>query len=321
MSMPERSRIAWRRVIRRQGGAKSISTSPRSHLGRAEDALGDVGDHPLEVVRGLLVIGVGLVPLEHRELGVVLVRDALVAEVLAQLVDAVDAADDQPLEVELGGDPQVEVAVELVVVGGEGTGECATVERLQDRRLDLDEAVLVEEAADLGDRPGAGLEDAPALLVRHQVELTPTEAGLGVLQAVDFVGRRAQALREQPPVVDRQRQLTAAPGRHRRALDADDVADVEVDEQRVGLRPEQVLARVQLDLAAAVAEIDERVLTVSAPRRDPPRHPVARVGFGARGQPLVLGPHRGDVFAVGELVRERLDPGVADPPELLARGP
>ena len=81
-------------------------------LGRAQHALGDLGDQPLEVVRGLLVVGVGLVPLEHRELGVVLVRDALVAEVLAELVDAVDAADDEPLEVELGRDPQVEVAVE-----------------------------------------------------------------------------------------------------------------------------------------------------------------------------------------------------------------
>ena len=101
-------------------------------------------------MRGLLVVGVGLVPLEHRELGVVLVGDALVAEVLAELVDAVDAADDEPLEVELGRDPQVEVAVERVVVGGEGPRQGAAVERLQDRRLDLDEAVLVEPAAHLG---------------------------------------------------------------------------------------------------------------------------------------------------------------------------
>jgi hypothetical protein len=119
-------------------------------------------------------------------------------------------------------------------------------------------------------------------------------------------------------MVDRQRQLAAAPGRHRGALNADDVTEVEVDQERVGLRTEQVLAGVQLDLATAVAEIDEGVFAVPAPRRDPPRHPVSGLGFGARRQPLVLGPHRGDLFAVGELVRERLDPGLADPPELLA---
>ena len=75
-------------------------------------------------------------------------RDALVAEVLADLVDALEAADDQALEVELGGDPQVERLVELVVVRRERPRERAAVARLQDRRLDLDEAVLVERAAD-----------------------------------------------------------------------------------------------------------------------------------------------------------------------------
>ena len=54
------------------------------------------------------VVGVRLVPLEHRELGVVGRVDALVAEVLAELVDALQPADDQPLEVQLGRDPQVQ---------------------------------------------------------------------------------------------------------------------------------------------------------------------------------------------------------------------
>ena len=67
----------------------------------------------------VLVVGVRLVPLEHRELGLVLVRDALVAEVLADLVDLLETADDQALEVELGRDAQVEVGVELVRVRDE----------------------------------------------------------------------------------------------------------------------------------------------------------------------------------------------------------
>ena len=138
-------------------GRRQVDLDPVAlDLRRAQHPLGDLGDQQLEVVGGLLVVGVGLVPLEHRELGVVLVRDALVAEVLAELVDAVDAADDQALQVELGRDPQVEVAVERVVVGRERPRQGAAVERLQDRRLDLDEAVLVEPAAHLGDRSGRG---------------------------------------------------------------------------------------------------------------------------------------------------------------------
>ena len=71
----------------------------------ARDGLDELLDPPHRV----LVVRVGLVPLDHGELGRVLVGDALVAEVAAQLVDALEAADDQPLEVELGRDAEVEV--------------------------------------------------------------------------------------------------------------------------------------------------------------------------------------------------------------------
>ena len=110
------------------------------------DGASRLGDHLLDHRHDVVVVDVGLVGLEHRELGVVLEAHALVAEVLADLVDAVDAADDAALEVQLGGDAQVEVALELVVVGDEGPGQGAAVERLQHRRLDLDEAAGVEEA-------------------------------------------------------------------------------------------------------------------------------------------------------------------------------
>ncbi len=64
--------------------------------------------------------------------------------------------------------------------------------------------------------------------------------------------------------VDRQGQLAAAPGRQRRSLDADDVAEVEVDEKLEGLGAEQVLAGVELDLPAAVAKVEEGGLAVAA---------------------------------------------------------
>ena len=57
-----------------------------------------------------MVVGVGLVELEHGELGVVGAVDAFVAEVAIDLVDAVEAADDQALEVKLGRDAESELA-------------------------------------------------------------------------------------------------------------------------------------------------------------------------------------------------------------------
>ena len=93
--------------------------------------------------RHVQVVRVGLVGLEHRELRVVLVGDALVAEVLAELVDLLEAAHDQPLQVELGRDPQVQGAVEHVVMRREGTGQRAAVQGLQHRSLDLEKPPLV----------------------------------------------------------------------------------------------------------------------------------------------------------------------------------
>ena len=126
---------------------------PEGDPGRPEHLERDPLEHLLDPRHRVAVVRVRLVPLEHRELGLVLVRDALVAEVLADLVHALEAADDEPLEVELGRDAQVEVGLELVGVGHERVREGAAVARLEHGRLDLDEALLVEVAPDRGDDP------------------------------------------------------------------------------------------------------------------------------------------------------------------------
>ena len=106
-------------VDARRGSAiepASVSRFQRLRELVGADGLADAAHEPLGAVGDDLPVRVGLVPLEHRELGVVLGREALVAEVLADLVDALEAAHDQALEVELGGDPQVHRVVERVEV-------------------------------------------------------------------------------------------------------------------------------------------------------------------------------------------------------------
>src|SRR5680860_1024231 len=115
-------------------------------------------------------------------------------------------------------------------MGDEGTRQGAAVERLQDRRLGLDEAVLVEPAAQLGDRLGADRKGPAALLVGEQVELALPVAGFDVLEAVELVRRRALT-GDRPLAPAGQEPAPAAPRRQRRPLDADEVAEVEVDQQ------------------------------------------------------------------------------------------
>ena len=85
----------------------------------------------------------------------VLEGDALVAKVLRELVHLLEPADDQALEVQLVGDPEVDVLVEVIGVRHERLRERAAVARLQDRRLDLDETFTVEIRADLRQHPRA----------------------------------------------------------------------------------------------------------------------------------------------------------------------
>ena len=223
----------------------------------------------------------------------------------------------QPLEVELGRDPQVEVAVERVVVGGEGPGQGAAVERLQDRRLDLDEAALVEPAAHLADRPARGREEAAALLVGDQVELAVAVAGLDVLEAVELVGRRPQALGEQRQRSIAQREL-AAPGRQRRPLDADDVAEVEVDERARRLRRRaRPRGRAAGSGRCRRRGRGSRLAVAAAGRRSARRPGGATRSRSPAPSPSCAARTSAISSRSGELVRERLDPGLAQPLELL----
>ena len=193
MSIPVRSRIAsTSRLSPPRRGQIDLPLVARLGGGVRDQALAARGD--------VLVVGVRLVPLEHRELGVVGAVDALVAEVLAELVHALEPADDQPFQVELGRDPQEELAIERVVVRRERPGERAPVERLQHRCLDLDEPLGVEEPADRGDHARAGDEQLARLLVGDQVELALAKARLDVGQAVVLLGRRPQRLGQQREV-------------------------------------------------------------------------------------------------------------------------
>ena len=85
---------------------------------------------PLGEVHHVAVVAERLVRLEHRELGVVRGVDALVAEHATDLEHAVEAADDQALQLQLQRDAQVQVDVERVVVRDERPRRRAALERL-----------------------------------------------------------------------------------------------------------------------------------------------------------------------------------------------
>ncbi len=73
--------------------------------------------------------------------------------------------------------------------------------------------------------------------------------------------------------------------------------------------PELVDARLELDPAGAVDEVEKRHLALSAAGGEPARDAVRDVGLVARAQALVGGADRGDRLNPVVFVRERLDAG------------
>ena len=87
------------------------------------------------------VVAVGLIDLEHRELGIVPRADPFVAIDAAEFVDPLHAADEQPLQMQFQRDPQIQLHIERVVMRHERPGRGAAGDRVQRRAFDLDEAL------------------------------------------------------------------------------------------------------------------------------------------------------------------------------------
>ena len=144
ISSPSFSETAWQMVLTGQSPDRSYSVilpsaSARRATGSPYTATAASWMICWVRIAHRVVVAVGLVQLQRGELRVVLEVRALVAELLAHLEHLLHAADDQPLQVQLGGDPEVEIQVVRVDVGLERAGVGAAVDELQDRRLHLGE--------------------------------------------------------------------------------------------------------------------------------------------------------------------------------------
>src|SRR2546428_1759953 len=105
------------RLLHREASERSAKTDLRAAPCdgvRSFDFANETAQQFFGEIDECAVVDVGPVKLEHREFGIPAVADAFVAEVAIDLVNARHAADDQPLQVELGRDAQKKVDVQRV---------------------------------------------------------------------------------------------------------------------------------------------------------------------------------------------------------------
>src|ERR687896_2109122 len=142
---------------------------------------------------------------------------------------------------------------------------------------------------------------------------------LYVLDAVVLLGHLPEGLRQQLPITDEQAEL-AAPGLEGRAVNADQVADVQGSQQLEGFAPQHVALGVQLDLAAAVDQVEEGRASLAATGGQAARQAIRRVGFLACLEVVVGSVNLLDRRDPVELVRERVDPLLTQALELRPAG-
>ena len=151
----------------------------------ASDLLDHVGDHLLSHVHEVLVVGVSLVELTGGELRVVSEINTLIAELTANLIHTVQTTNDQHLQVQLGSDTEVQVHVQVVVMGDEGLGNGTTGDHVHHRCLNLKEVTLIKVTANTVDDLGTDGKGVANVLVDDKIQITLAVTSLHVGQTTE----------------------------------------------------------------------------------------------------------------------------------------
>lgn len=251
--------------------------------------------------------GIGLIELHHGELGVVAHRNPLVAEVAVDLEDPLEAADHEPLQVQLRRDPEKKLHIEGIVVGHEGTCRGAAGDRLHHGRFHLEEILAHHEFADEIDDAGPLDEHLAHFGVHDEVHVALAIARLHVREAVELLGKRLERLGQEPDECGVEGEL-AGLGPERGAADADDVADIEGFERIERIVAHRILAYVDLHPALPVLDLDERGLAEGAARDDAARNGKT-AGIILNGIHSAIGlPEIGRRMVGLEVIRVGIDP-------------
>ena len=197
----------------------------------------------------------------------------LVAEVLSDFIHALKAAHDETLQVQLGGDAQVEVHVQRIVVGDEGAGTGTAGNTLQNGSFDFGIACLVQHLAHGFHHERALLEGFLDIGIDDKVHVALAIAQFGVIKAV--VGHAIllldhrqgfQALGQNGDFLGQDGDFARLGAKHR-TLDTNKVAQVEqlleycIIVRLVVIGTEVIAAHIYLDAALGVKQFGETGLT------------------------------------------------------------
>ena len=158
--------------------------------GGAVDLAGHGADHILNQIHHAVIVGIGLIELDHGEFRIMLGIHALVAENAANLIHAREAAHDQALEVQLQRDAQIHIDIQRIVMGNKGARGGAARLGVKYRGFHLQKAAGIQELAHGGDDLAALYKGIAHLGVYHHIQVALTIAQVGIGQAMELLRQR-----------------------------------------------------------------------------------------------------------------------------------
>ena len=178
---------------------------------------------------------------------------AFIPEVAIDLIDAIQSADHQPLEIQLRRDAQKEIGVERIVMRLERPRRRAAGDRLHHRRLHFEIAARIEELANRLQHLRAFHEDFAALEIGKEIDIPLAVAQLDIGQPMILLRQRKHGLGQKGQRLDMDRQLSC-PGAEEVAGNANVVAHVEQLVERISLLADSILANIDLQPLALLLE-------------------------------------------------------------------
>ncbi len=138
---------------------------PKSAIGR----FGDLGHQCFNQFHYRPAISVGLIDLEHGELGIMLAGEAFISEVPVQFIDLLESTDQEPFQIELRSDPEIHLTIERGIECLKRPRRRAARDHLHHRSLHFKKTPLFQKSSDLPDNPGAAAEKILHIFIHDQI--------------------------------------------------------------------------------------------------------------------------------------------------------
>jgi hypothetical protein len=244
------------------GHASPIRTRPVDfviaplRLRSAGDVFDCLLDRPLCRIHDAEIVGVRLIRLEHCELRIPPPAQALVAEIAVDFVHAIESADRQPLQIQLGRDAQEQVHVERVVMSLKGTRHRPARNGMHHRRLNFDESLGIEIAAERLHQLAALQKNLAHFGIHHQVHVALPVAQFDISQPVPLLGQRQQVFCEECQFFSVNAEF-ASTGAKQVSADANVVAQVEEFPEFKAPFANSVLLDIELESLSILLQMRE----------------------------------------------------------------